>query len=40
MGANMARRLMRAGQKCVVFDVNPDSVQKLAGEGASGSAFA
>jgi len=35
MGANMVRRLMRAGHECVVFDVDPDSVKQLAGEGAT-----
>ncbi len=34
MGANMARRLMRDGHRCVVYDVNPDAVAGLAGEGA------
>ncbi len=34
MGANMARRLMRDGHKIVAFDVNPDAVATLAGEGA------
>jgi 6-phosphogluconate dehydrogenase len=34
MGANMVRRLMRGGHECVVFDMNPESVKKLAGEGA------
>jgi len=37
MGANMVRRLMKGGHKCVVFDVTPKSVQGLAGEGATGS---
>src|SRR6188472_151452 len=37
MGANIVRRLMRAGHECVVFDVNPDAVKTLAGEGAVGS---
>src|SRR5580658_2961387 len=37
MGANMVRRLMRGGHECVVFDTYPDSVSKLAGEGAKGS---
>jgi 6-phosphogluconate dehydrogenase len=37
MGANMVRRLMRAGHDCVVYDVNPDSVKALAGEGATGA---
>jgi 6-phosphogluconate dehydrogenase len=34
MGANMARRLMRDGHTIVAYDVNPDAVSKLAGEGA------
>ncbi|MCZ6577148.1 MAG: decarboxylating 6-phosphogluconate dehydrogenase [Gammaproteobacteria bacterium] len=37
MGANMVRRLMRAGHECVVFDMNPDAVRKLEGEGAMGA---
>jgi 6-phosphogluconate dehydrogenase len=37
MGANMVRRLMRAGHECVVFDVSQDSVKALADEGAVGS---
>jgi 6-phosphogluconate dehydrogenase len=37
MGANMARRLMKAGHECVVFDLNPENVKRLAGEGASGA---
>jgi len=37
MGANMVRRLMRGGHECVVFDMHPDSVTQLAGEGAAGS---
>src|SRR6266516_902089 len=37
MGANMVRRLMHAGHECVVYDVNPESVNSLAGEGAVGS---
>jgi len=37
MGANIVRRLMRDGQPCVVYDRNPDTVQKLAGEGATGT---
>ncbi len=37
MGANIVRRLMRAGHECVVYDVNPDAVKELAGEGATGS---
>ncbi len=37
MGANMVRRLMRHGHQCVVYDVNPKSVQELASEGAVGA---
>ena len=37
MGANLVRRLMRAGHECVVYDVSPDAVSTLAGEGATGS---
>jgi 6-phosphogluconate dehydrogenase len=38
MGANMARRLMRGGHQCVVYDLNPDTVQHLSHEGAAGAA--
>jgi 6-phosphogluconate dehydrogenase len=34
MGANMVRRLIRAGHECVVFDRSSASVQALAKEGA------
>ncbi|HEX6895595.1 MAG TPA: decarboxylating 6-phosphogluconate dehydrogenase, partial [Bryobacteraceae bacterium] len=37
MGANMVRRLMRAGHQCVVFDLSAANVKELAGEGAGGS---
>lgn len=37
MGANMVRRLMKAGHNCVVFDVFPKSVEELAKEKATGS---
>jgi 6-phosphogluconate dehydrogenase len=37
MGANMARRLMQDGHRCVVYDVNPDAVSALASEGAAGA---
>jgi len=37
MGANMVRRLMRGGHHCVVFDVNPENVQRLTAEGAVGA---
>ncbi len=36
MGANMVRRLMRAGQRCVVFDLQKESVAALVQEGAVG----
>jgi 6-phosphogluconate dehydrogenase len=36
MGANMVRRLMKAGHECVVFDQTPATVQGLAKEGATG----
>jgi 6-phosphogluconate dehydrogenase len=35
MGSNMVRRLERAGQKCVVFDVHAAAIAPLAGEGAT-----
>jgi 6-phosphogluconate dehydrogenase len=38
MGANMARRLMRGGHRCVVFDLNPENVKLLTREGATGAA--
>jgi len=37
MGANMVRRLMRAGHECVVYDLNSDAVGQLSGEGATGA---
>jgi 6-phosphogluconate dehydrogenase len=37
MGGNMARRLMRAGHECVVFDLSPSNVENLARDGAKGS---
>jgi 6-phosphogluconate dehydrogenase len=38
MGANIVRRLMRAGHTCVVYDVSPDAVKSLEAEGATGAA--
>jgi len=38
MGANIVRRLMRAGHACVVLDRNYAAVNELAGEGATGAA--
>jgi 6-phosphogluconate dehydrogenase len=37
MGANLVRRLMRDGHRCVAYDVNPDAVKALAAEGATGA---
>jgi 6-phosphogluconate dehydrogenase len=34
MGGNIVRRLMRAGHRCVVYDVNPAAAQALAADGA------
>src|SRR6266702_3927397 len=36
MGANLVRRLMRDGHRCVAYDRNPDVVKSLAAEGATG----
>jgi len=38
MGANMVRRLLRAGHQCVVYDIDPASVAALVKEGATGAA--
>lgn len=35
MGANMVRRLMRAGHQCVVYDHNKANIEALANEGAT-----
>jgi 6-phosphogluconate dehydrogenase len=37
MGANLTRRLMRDGHRCVVYDRSPDVVKSLAAEGATGA---
>jgi 6-phosphogluconate dehydrogenase len=37
MGSNLVRRLMRGGHDCVVYDVNPDPIKQLEGEGAAGA---
>src|SRR5512145_3330710 len=37
MGANMVRRLMKAGHECVVYDHNPAAVESLAKEKATGA---
>ena len=38
MGANMARRLLKGGHQCVVFDMSPKAVAELVKELAIGSA--
>ena len=38
MGANLVRRLERAGHQCFVYDRNRPAVQQLEGEGAAGAA--
>jgi len=38
MGGNIARRLMRAGHDCVVFDRQTEPVEQLVADGAKGSA--
>ena len=38
MGANMVRRLIKAGHQCVVFDMSPKAVAELVKEKATGSA--
>ncbi|MDT8385610.1 MAG: decarboxylating 6-phosphogluconate dehydrogenase [Gammaproteobacteria bacterium] len=38
MGANMARRLLRGGHECVVYNRNPEAVAPLVREGATGAA--
>jgi len=37
MGANIARRLMRSGHECVVFDLSPESVKQVVDDGATGA---
>lgn len=37
MGANMVRRLLKDGHECVVYDLNPEAVKEVAGEGATGA---
>jgi len=38
MGANLVRRLLRDGHRCVVFDMNTDAVAALEADGAMGAA--
>jgi 6-phosphogluconate dehydrogenase len=40
MGANMARRLMKDGHTIVAYDVDPNAVATLDGEGAEGASSA
>ena len=37
MGANLVRRLLRDGHRCVAYDVSPEAVKALAAEGATGT---
>jgi 6-phosphogluconate dehydrogenase len=37
MGANIVRRLLRDGHRCVGYDVSSDAVRALAGDGAVGA---
>jgi 6-phosphogluconate dehydrogenase len=37
MGANMVRRLMRAGHECAVFDMSPKAVEEPTAEKATGA---
>jgi 6-phosphogluconate dehydrogenase len=37
MGANLVRRLMRDGHRCVAYDVNADAVKSLEADGAQGA---
>lgn len=37
MGANMVRRLMKAGVECVVYNRTPDIIKELEKEGATGA---
>ena len=37
MGANMVLRLIRSGHECVGFDVSPEAVATMTGDGMVGS---
>jgi 6-phosphogluconate dehydrogenase len=37
MGANMARRLLKAGHQCVVSDMSAKAVEELVKERAAGA---
>src|SRR5262245_3111680 len=38
MGANMVRRLLKGGHRCVVFDVWPKAIEEMVQEKAAGAA--
>ena len=38
MGGNMAQRLLRGGHRVVVYDLRPEAIKELEGEGAAGAA--
>jgi 6-phosphogluconate dehydrogenase len=38
MGAGLVRRLMADGHECVAYDVDPDAVEAVAADGATGAA--
>jgi 6-phosphogluconate dehydrogenase len=40
MGANLVRRLLKAGDQCVVFNRSAQAAQKLAAENAVGALLA
>ena len=37
MGSNLVRRLMADGHRCVVYDVSPEAVTAIVGDGAAGA---
>ena len=37
MGSNLVRRLMADGHRCVAYDVDPEAVTAITGEGAAGA---
>ena len=37
MGASLVRRLSKDGHKCVVYDVSPAAVNRVAGRGVLGA---
>ena len=34
MGSNMVQRLLRAGHRCIAYDVHPEAAQALVKDGA------